>query len=188
MAHLPNKVLLFCLPITRFPQDFPASPVWAAARLVTLTRGPCLLVYILTQGARFPVRHSAPTTLAPWISSEVTRVPLSQPWGRATLPGPKTSRGWSAQIYLKAIHSARPRSLETGVLCPACLSSLVLLSCSFPTSESGSPSHTDGMRSDNPGQSPSFGILQSTTIPLIGHLAEIWSQPSFRLSSITSTF
>lgn len=123
----PNKVLLL-LPAPHlirpsFPRFTSVHNCWR----VTLIPGPCLLIHILTQGVSFPVRHSAPTTLAARDNLSGNGH-ASIPASGQGIPTRPEDRGRLAQIYLKAIHSAHPGSPEMGALCPACR---LLASCSW---------------------------------------------------------
>lgn len=134
---------------------FPASPVRAAAGLATSTPGPYPPVHILTQGASFPAGGSVPTTPAPWPASEGTRAALPQPWGRVPHQARRHPEGGQHGSAWKRVTQHVPGVQRRGS--GSCLPSLMLLSCSSPTSESRSPSHAEGVRSGDRGAAPQLG-------------------------------
>lgn len=110
------KFYFCCLPPLDFPLAFLGSPVWVAARLVTLIPGPCLLVRISTQ-SQLPCQTSSPYTS------------LVDPlWWHASIPAsgqgfhtrPKDIQSVVSPYLPERNSLSTARSPGTGALCPAC--------------------------------------------------------------------
>lgn len=179
------KFYFCCLPPLDFPLAFLGSPVWVAAGPVTLIPGPCLLVRIPTQRVSFPARHPAYTSL------------LDPLWWHASIPAsgqgfhtrPKDIQSVVSTYLPESNSLSTAQSPGTGALCPAChCLALCPWAAHFPPLSQILLHRLKACDQPTLGAAPSFGILQSTTIPLTGHPAGVWSQSVLSLFDTTSTF